>query len=283
MREDSYKYVLQGDRGDWDTYEEGRRLDSQNNLDQYGLHNVLKSIDLDFIKSGDKIVDLGFGTGYFSLWLLDKIKNKSITINAVDFFEGLMDFGLSQLDENKRRVVNPIVDNFLTLKKVEDESQDVAITRCTYEHVPYEIDKFTSCIYKKLKPGGKLIIVDFDNISTNVQTNDESFNQQVIKVSYGIESFHPSICSRVYKELKNQNFNVLDIKNNLVTFLTPEEKKEESRVWEKRFSKLSHPLSRILGSDKEAENYIKSFHSAIEDPNSMLYMNMFAFIAEKPK
>ncbi len=276
-----YKYVLAGQESSTDAIDEYKRLKFQNQLPQYLISNLFKKEDFSFVKDGFEILDSGFGAACFSEFVLDSSSADNMKINAVDRLEPLLKYTISEMNESRATIFNPIVNNFLTLDDVGSASQDLAITRYTFQHVPYEMDKYARSINRVLKPGGKFFIIDGDNISSNIQTFDKEFNEQVIKVSYGLESFHPQSCPLIYRSLYEEGFVVNEKRHFLSEFTTEKHLLDERKVWEMRFKKVKSFIASILGGRKEAEIYVGKFLDAFYDKNTMFYMNQFGFIAEK--
>lgn len=281
MEIDNYNYVLAGSKDLNAAIAEYNRLKFQNDIDQYLMSHLFNSRDFSFIKDGFNVLDTGFGAGCFTEHILDSSECKDISITAVDMLEPLMKYALTQMEQKRASCINPIVDNFLSLEKVEDESQDLAVTRYTFQHVPFQIDEYLTALKKKLKPEGKLFIIDGDNISTNIQTDDRVFNKQVVDISYGLDSFHPQSCPFIHEKLLDCGFDIIETRHHLSVFKDMKDKVLEHKVWQMRFNKLKPLITSILGSEIACENYIRDFLAAILIKNKMYYMNQFGFLAKK--
>lgn len=106
------------------------------------------------IKEGDRIADIGAGTGYMTIGLIDK----NVEIIAVDQSKTMLDTMRKKIGNNKRvkycvgESENiPITDNYI----------DCIFANMYLHHVknPFKSIKEMS---RTLKPGGKLILTDLD-------------------------------------------------------------------------------------------------------------------------
>lgn len=283
MVNEEYSYVLTGNKSFEDARAEYERLQFQNSLPQYSIDNLLSKSDLNFLVKSDEILDLGFGGGYLSKWLLRNISCENIYINAVDNYSELLNYSLSKLKENDLRHINKINESFVELKQIDDSSQAGAFTRFTVQHLPRQIDQYFKKVFEKLKPSGTFWIIDGDGVSANLQTDDPHFNQEIINLSYNIENYHPQISQFITRRLIRAGFEVSDIRMNTELFKTEDDLLNEHSVWEKRFSLLGPVLLSYFGSQKKAEDYKRRYLEAILEKGRIMYFNHFAIKATKPE
>lgn len=141
-------------------------------LSQGGIHSIdemLYGIDLE----GLKVLDLGCGLGMYDIYLA---KYHNTEIIAVDPLEKLIQKANLNLEDHKKTLVGSV--SFLVMKNPNnlneflDDSFDVVFSKESMLHVPYEAKE--NCfkeIYRVLKPGGKIIIMDWMH-SSPVYTDD---------------------------------------------------------------------------------------------------------------
>ena len=167
-------------------------------LDWYFLHSdkIEFTYSCDFIKQGDKILDVGSGRGIWSKFT-GEIKDT--------FYQGI-EFSSEPIELAKKDGVNVIKESIQDHSKKFREQYDVVAAFQVLEHVDFIRDFFASCL-DCVKPGGKLIIAvpnngGFINKLTNSWLNIpphhiNHWNEQSL-VKFG-ESFHLKVIN-VHKE-----------------------------------------------------------------------------------
>ncbi len=110
------------------------------------------------LREGQVVADIGAGSGYFTLRLARAVGQKG-RVFAVDVDEGMLDYLHQRLDKEKIQNVQamhvPPHDPLLI-----DGSLDLAFVCNTYHHLE-DRDVYLRKLRKALKPGGRLVIVDF--------------------------------------------------------------------------------------------------------------------------
>ncbi|MEM0968660.1 MAG: methyltransferase domain-containing protein [Verrucomicrobiota bacterium] len=113
------------------------------------------------IGPGTAVADIGCGTGLFTR-MLGKEVGKTGTVYAVDIARKFVDYTLLTCSTrglmNVQGVVCPPDDSGLA-----PESIDLAFVCATYHHFEYPF-KSMSSLRKALRPGGAVVIVDFERI-----------------------------------------------------------------------------------------------------------------------
>ncbi|MEX2353951.1 MAG: class I SAM-dependent methyltransferase [Gammaproteobacteria bacterium] len=107
---------------------------------------------------GKTVMDIGSGTGYFS-FRLAKAGAKVICADVDDRF-------LAYIEDKMKR--EDISDEQMELRKVpyhsstlEPAEADMVLIVDTYHHIQERVDYFTE-VRRGLKPGGKLVVIDFE-------------------------------------------------------------------------------------------------------------------------
>lgn len=111
------------------------------------------------LKEGNIMADIGCGIGYFSI-PASKIVGENGKVYALDISDQMINEINLKINENKISNIIPIItlENDL---KVDDGIIDFAFV-CTVLHEANDIDKFISQIFKKIIPGGKIVIVEWE-------------------------------------------------------------------------------------------------------------------------
>ncbi|MBI5375239.1 MAG: methyltransferase domain-containing protein [Candidatus Schekmanbacteria bacterium] len=115
------------------------------------------------IKDGDVVADIGAGSGYFT-GFFSKAVGKNGKVYACDIEKGMIDYLGERVIKEKLDNVSPV------LCKPDDPmlpeaSVDLIFICDTYHHIGNR-DAYISLLMKYLKPGGRLVIVDFQKRET---------------------------------------------------------------------------------------------------------------------
>lgn len=112
--------------------------------------------------SGKKIMDIGAGSGYFSV----KLAKNGANVIAADVSDEFQEVLKKRIEENK-------LEN-ITLRKIpydapglEDQEVDMVLIVNTYHHIENRSDYFAQ-VKKGLNENGKLVIIDFFDTETPV-------------------------------------------------------------------------------------------------------------------
>ena len=113
------------------------------------------------LQPGDDIADVGAGTGFFSR-IFAKEVTKDGTVYAVDIAENFIEHNKKEAEKAMLKNIEPIL---CTERSVElpENSVDVVFICDTYHHFEYPVDTMAS-IHRALRPGGRLMIVDFERV-----------------------------------------------------------------------------------------------------------------------
>lgn len=121
-------------------------------------HEIVDTLGL---KPGMAVGDIGAGTGFFSLLFSDEVGDSG-KVYSVDIAENFIDHIKKISKEHEKSNIDAFV---CTARSVElpPESIDVAFISDVYHHFEFPRDSMAS-LHKALKPGGIVIIVDFERI-----------------------------------------------------------------------------------------------------------------------
>ncbi|NQV27827.1 MAG: class I SAM-dependent methyltransferase [Rhodopirellula sp.] len=113
------------------------------------------------IKSGDYIADIGAGTGFYSR-LFAQATGESGKVFAVDISPRFIEHINRQSRADKVSNITSILCSDRSTK-LQPDSINVAFICDTYHHFEFPQSTLES-IHKALKPGGSLIVIDFERI-----------------------------------------------------------------------------------------------------------------------
>ena len=181
------------------------RLEMQAKLGWKKEFRTLKWLGL---RDGMKILDVGSGTGVYSELLLDNLPNSNITDLEVD--KNMLSIAKERLKKYLEGRINfkygSILDSGLS-----ENTYDFIICRFVFQHLenPFEAAKE---VYRLLKPGGIVVIIDSDRGLYGVSDPDMLFKSGRGYISQ-IEKrvgWNREIGRKLVKILKYQGFEKLD-------------------------------------------------------------------------
>ncbi|MDG2467783.1 MAG: methyltransferase domain-containing protein [Pirellulaceae bacterium] len=113
------------------------------------------------IRSGSQIADVGAGTGFFSRLFADRVGREG-WVFSVDISPRFIEHIRKKCQDDRVTNIAPVLctDRSICLPA---NSVDVVFICDTYHHFEYP-DQTLASIYKSLRKGGDLIIIDFDRI-----------------------------------------------------------------------------------------------------------------------
>lgn len=113
------------------------------------------------LEQGTDVADIGAGTGFFSRMMAHKVGRKG-TVYAVDIAENFVEHIDAMAKKEGLKNIDAIVcsERSVDLKA---NSIDVAFICDVYHHFEYPFDSMES-IAKAMRPGGRLVIVDFERV-----------------------------------------------------------------------------------------------------------------------
>ena len=178
-----YKTVPEGDkarlvRGVFDSV--ASRYDLMNDLMSGGLHRLWKrfTIDRANVRKGQRVLDLAGGTGDLAMRFADKVGDSGEVV--------LADINLAMLEQGRRRMID------------RGYGGNVSIAQADAENLPFDDASF-DCItiafglrnvtdkaaalrsmHRVLKPGGKLLILEFSKPAAPLQPAYDLYSFKVL-------------------------------------------------------------------------------------------------------
>jgi len=108
----------------------------------------------------DAVADIGAGTGLFTLLFAERVGKKG-TVYAVDISPAFVKHITERAKQHGHERVIKTVLNTVNSAELPPGSIDVAFLCDTYHHFE-EPGKMLASIHRALRPGGRLIVIDFD-------------------------------------------------------------------------------------------------------------------------
>jgi ubiquinone/menaquinone biosynthesis C-methylase UbiE len=120
--------------------------------------NPTKLLEVLQIKEGDVVADIGAGSGYYTFRLAEKVGPKGKVI-AEDIQKEMLDIIRDRMEKKKVSNVEPLLGT-ITDPKLPEKGVDLILLVDVYHEFdhPYEM---TEAMVKGLKPGGRLVFVEF--------------------------------------------------------------------------------------------------------------------------
>ena len=148
------------------------------------------------LRPGDAVADIGAGTGLFTLLFAEQVGQKG-TVYAVDIGPAFLKYIAEQAKKHEYEKVIKTVLNTQDSTELPAGSIDVAFICDTYHHFEHP-EKMLASIHRALRPGGRLIIIDFD-----LRKDSGDFVKQRARASKEV----------YYKEIGAAGFELIDVKN----------------------------------------------------------------------
>ncbi|WP_442508913.1 class I SAM-dependent methyltransferase [Novipirellula sp. SH528] len=113
------------------------------------------------LKPGNRVADVGAGTGFYSLLMSDAVGPKG-WVYAVDISPNFVQYLVDQFDQREVENVTTVMcdDDSVCLPP---DSIDLAFICDVYHHFEFP-DQTMQSIFNALHPGGRVVIIDFERI-----------------------------------------------------------------------------------------------------------------------
>jgi len=111
-------------------------------------------------RPGDAVADIGAGTGLFTQLFAEQVGPKG-TVYAVDIAPAFVKYITEQAKRLGHQQIIKAVVNTPDSTELPAGSIDVAFTCDTYHHFEHP-EKMLASIHRALRPGGRLVVIDFD-------------------------------------------------------------------------------------------------------------------------
>lgn len=161
---------------------------------------VLKACDL---KPGQKVADIGAGTGLYTRLFAQAVGNEG-QVYAVDISQKFLDYIRETAEKLQLKNIKTVLGKDVS-PELAPQSVDVIFICDTYHHFEFPF-KIMKEIHTALKPGGKLIIIDFIRIPgqsrewvlNHVRAGQDLVEKEITQVGFTKNGEHKNIFKENY-------------------------------------------------------------------------------------
>ena len=182
-----------------------------------GRHFMMKAAEHVSLNRGDKVLDVGCGTGTFLIALCQKYPGGNSAKSAVEFFG--IDPAERLLKEAKRlaHAAECTIDFRLgAIEKIPFPSEYFDAITCTFtmHHLPFDLKRTgLKEIIRVLKPAGQVFVIDIGKPAN-------AYEKCVSRINAGVEHFRSNIHGEIPELLEETGFeNVQVLKHRTSLFL----------------------------------------------------------------
>ena len=196
-----YNSMMQVDRADF-----APSKPYQNNAQRIGCNVVISAPDLhsyclealrDFLKEGNTVLDVGFGSGYLTV-AMSKMMNDKGTVVGIEHIKDLYDFGMKNICKNHKNLIDTKKIN-LILGDGRLGYKDLAPYKCI--HIGAAAKKIPDEIINQLDYGGRLVMPLGDSDSQYIYIIDKDLNGK-LNYQKGLSVCYVSLTS-AHNQLNN--------------------------------------------------------------------------------
>lgn len=162
-----------------------------------------QTMDMLGLQSGESVLDIGFGPGYFAAELADRV-GESGRVEAIDSSESMLAVA-GVVCSGKPQVTLQVADA-AKLPFAEHEF-DAALAVQTFAYVP-DIVQALSELHRVLKPGGRAVVADIDWGSLVWHAQDEAHAGRILKVLLAEHFANPYLPRRLALMFTKAGFKV---------------------------------------------------------------------------
>lgn len=258
---------------------EFNRLEIQNSYPQYDINTELDDSEVLF-PSGSQIIDAGCGSGTVLRKLLKVNKASDIEIMAIDINPYILESARASLSDEEKLKVKFLDDDVRFLRSIEDESMDAYISRFVFEYHPLSGQDIANNAFRILKKGGKIIIIDADNVMLGLKTNNQKLRDELADFRKKITSYTDEICAHIPRFLINAGFKLSQPKAIPVVFFSQNEKEFERDMYKQRFMQM-RPTMLSFWPEQRIQRFTEIFLNEIVKPETLIRYEKFVFYATK--
>ncbi len=261
-------YVLEN-QNEWN------RLEHQSTLPQYDYRKELAGIPF---QAGESVLDAGCGSGVVTRYLAETYPENQITgcdsaeerlIETIAASRHLKNAGFKAGALEKQDLFK-------------ENTFDAIICRYVLQHVTPDLrETVVANLFFWLKPGGKLILIDFDGTVHNLYPRTEFVDQTLkkiereAKVDLRIGRKLPAFCFKA--GFQNVTYRIE------TTAFNEESKQSELNEMQARLTHSMPFLKAELNSQSQAERFCQEFLSSLRNPESVYFYNKFVTLAHKAR
>lgn len=258
-------YVLEG-------REEFRRLEYQSSLAEYDFRKELAGFS---VPKRGKVLDAGCGSGIVTRYLSELYPLAQV-------------FGC---DASKQRLLDTkkacskysnisLQEEDLCKLSFEDGFFDSVVCRYVLQHIASKAEKAVSELYRTVKSGGAVRLIDSDGVLVNLHSQDLTLSRDIAKIQANcpVDFF---MGRKLTTLMHDAGFCELDSRVEAIGFKGEALEHEISNM-ESRFEFSFPILVQILGGQSVARKFVAQYLRAMRAPGSFYFHNLFIVTGRKP-
>ncbi|MGZ3457103.1 MAG: class I SAM-dependent methyltransferase [Archangium sp.] len=253
------------------------RLEAQSSLSGYDCQRELALAGLPPLQEGMRVLDAGCGSGLLARYL--SRGHPGCTVVGCD----LSEIRMRQAREVARDLPNLHFERRdLSRLDYPEGHFDVIVCRYVLQHLPGEIRSAALAgFHRCLKPGGRLVAIDFDGGFLNLHPQPSSWLQAALQT---LEARFP-VDLRIGRKLPHLlvqagfsgigwRIDVLEWRDELLA--------QERMLMDQRLLSLESVLAEVLGGAPEVRRFRREYLAALDTPGCVLFYNKFVVTGCKP-
>ncbi|MGB0454396.1 MAG: class I SAM-dependent methyltransferase [Bacteriovoracaceae bacterium] len=247
---------------------EGRRLEKQSRQKHYSVDQELLGVTF---SENEKVLDAGCGTGIVSKFLCENYPNHNLEIFGVDQSLDRVEIAKnSQLGIHNNQI-HYAKQNLFDLEFA-DNTFDKIICRYVIEHVDNRQGLIKS-LKRVLKPGGQLIIIDFDGLFLNIGTLNQKLQSDLesLNTKLGVDLF---IGRKLPQMFNLEQFKDIEWKTTFHDF-KGKDRNEEIENNRSRCELIRPSLNRVFTNKSSIDDFINAYLEEIQNPLTPLFHTKF--------
>lgn len=261
-----YNYIL-------NSPSESERLESQSQLPLYDFRSELKGIR---VGNGFQILDAGCGTGLITRHLAAQFPQAQLF--GCDMSEERLEFArqksLSLGNTSFSR-------EDLSALNYSNHYFDLVICRYVIQHIPVIVRATVfEELFRCLKPGGQIRIVDFDGTFLNLFPRS-TFVDGVLERLKTECPIDLTVGRKIKSLLTNVGFVEINQQVEAMNFTGPD-LDAEIKLTEQRITHAGSYLKNLLGTIEAVEQFKREMLEALSVEGATYFYNKFIFTARKP-
>lgn len=255
-----------------DSTTEARRLENQSKDERYNFKAELKGF---FPSSGQLTLDIGCGSGVVSRYLAEL--NPGAKVIGID----ISGDRVQSAKELALKIPNLefLVGDIKSLE-FKDSTFDNIVCRYVLEHLPANDQEFaTRELFRVLKPGGSLWVVDADGFIVNLYPQPEFVQKTLSKViESGAVDFY--IGRKIRHLLISNGF---EVPHEIRAMIGHDQNtiQEEIELMRQRFESARSFFISLLGSKEAFDRFTNEYLSALGAPDASYFYTMHTACAVK--
>lgn len=233
---------------------EAERLEEQEKIKAYSLESELQNL---MINENDKILDAGCGHGMASRFIK----------NSYNCFVSGCDFSEIRVAQAKKASSDNINFFHLNLESIEShkESYDFILSRYVFEYLNEPV-KVCDSFKKLLNPEGRILLIDFDGVTSGLKTEDDAFNKEM-EFLFRDLPIDLNVGKKLSTFLNESGFSSVKTKKENYVFKGRDLDLELKNI-KKRFAQAQPEMTKVLGTNGY-KSFVNKYISYFKDPNSV--------------